>query len=105
VLLFPRVWVHMLIWLGFFITRIAVPAWFMLGYWLLLQLIGGAASHGGDGGGTAFWAHVGGFVAGGLLALVFRDRELLDRHPFHGWRQKKIHRGYFERLPAPPRRR
>jgi membrane associated rhomboid family serine protease len=104
VLLYPRVWVHLLFWLGFFVTRIAVPAWFMLGYWLLIQLLGGAASFGRESGGTAFWAHIGGFVAGGLLALVFRDRALLDRHPYHGWRQKPAHKGYLERLPNPSRR-
>jgi hypothetical protein len=35
---------------------------------------------------VAFWAHVGGFVAGMLLILVFRDPELVARHPFHGWK-------------------
>ncbi len=66
-------------------TTIAVPAVLMLGYWLLAQLIGGWTSSGGEGGGVAFWAHVGGFVAGAILVLVFRDRRLLDRHPYHGW--------------------
>jgi len=38
--LYPRVRVHMLVWLGFFITTIAVPAYLMLIYWMLLQLLG-----------------------------------------------------------------
>jgi membrane associated rhomboid family serine protease len=59
----------------------------MLGYWLLVQLIGALGSIGAGGGGVAFWAHVGGFVAGALLALVFRDPALLARHPYYGWRQ------------------
>ena len=42
VLLYPRVRVHMLVFLFVFITRIAVPAYVMLGYWFLLQLLGGA---------------------------------------------------------------
>jgi membrane associated rhomboid family serine protease len=39
-------------------------------------------------GGVAFWAHIGGFVAGALLVLLFRDQELVARHPMHGWRQE-----------------
>jgi len=87
IVLYPRVHVHMLIFLGFFVTTFAVPAVFMLAYWLLIQLVSGVMSLGGQGGGVAFWAHVGGFVAGGLLVFVFRDRALLARHPYHGWRQ------------------
>ena len=89
VLLYPRVHVHMLIFLGFFITTIAVPAYFMLGYWFLLQLLGGFGSMGAEGGGVAFWAHIGGFAAGAALIYVFRDPRLLDRHPYHGWAKKK----------------
>ncbi|HEU5170520.1 MAG TPA: rhomboid family intramembrane serine protease [Gemmatimonadales bacterium] len=79
VLLYPTVRVHMLVVLFVFVTRVAVPAYLMLGYWFLLQLIGGAASLGAEGG-VAFWAHVGGFIVGALLVPVFRDRELVARH-------------------------
>jgi membrane associated rhomboid family serine protease len=34
---------------------------------------------------VAFWAHVGGFIAGAALILVFRDPELVARHPHRGW--------------------
>ncbi len=85
VVLYPRVRVHMLLWLGFYVTRIVVPAYFMLGYWFLIQLLGGAVSIGRTGGGVAFWAHVGGFVAGALLIFLFRDRQLVRRHPYAGW--------------------
>ncbi len=88
VLLYPRVNVHMLFWFGFYVTTFAIPAIWMLGYWFLVQLIGGVGSLGARGGGVAFWAHVGGFVAGALLVLVFRDPQLLARHPYHGWRQR-----------------
>jgi membrane associated rhomboid family serine protease len=87
VLLYPRVHVHLLIFLGFFVTTIAVPAVFMLGYWFLLQLIGGFGSV-GAGGGVAFWAHVGGFMAGGVLVMIFRKPELLRRHPYYGWKKR-----------------
>jgi membrane associated rhomboid family serine protease len=89
IVLYPRVHVHMLVFLGFFITRFAVPAVFMLGYWFLLQLIGGFGSIGASGGGVAFWAHVGGFAAGAALIRLFQVRAMVDRHPYHGWRQKK----------------
>ena len=78
VILYPRVRVHMLVVLFVFITRIAVPAYLMLGYWFLLQLLGGTAARGE--GGVAFWAHVGGFVAGAVLISLFKDSELVRRH-------------------------
>ena len=81
VVLYPRVRVHMLIFLGFFITRAVVPAFLMLGYWFLLQILGGLPSLGGeDTGGVAVWAHAGGFVAGAVLILLFKDPELVARH-------------------------
>jgi membrane associated rhomboid family serine protease len=79
IVLYPRVRVHMLVFLGFFITTIAVPAWVMLGYWFLLQLLGGLPTLGSERGGVAFWAHAGGFVAGMVLILLFRDRKLVAR--------------------------
>jgi len=89
ILLYPRVHVHMFVFLGFLVTTVAVPAVFMLGYWLLIQVFSGFASIGAQGGGVAFWAHVGGFVAGALLILLFKDNTLLDKHPYHGWRQRR----------------
>ena len=41
VVLYPRVHVHMLVFLGFYVTTIAVPAVFMLGYWFVVQLVSG----------------------------------------------------------------
>ena len=78
VILYPRVRVHMIVFLFIFITRIAVPAYLMLGYWFLLQLLGGSAGQGE--GGVAFWAHVGGFVAGAALIALFKDPELVNKH-------------------------
>ena len=88
VLLYPRVTVHLLVWLGFFVTTFAVPAFWMLGYWLFIQLIGGFISIGRSGGGVAFWAHVGGFVAGALLILIFQNPKLVRRHPNYGWKKR-----------------
>jgi membrane associated rhomboid family serine protease len=90
VVLYPRVRVHMLIFLGFFITTIGVRAWLMLGYWFLLQIVGGIPAIASEGGGVAFWAHAGGFVAGASLIFLFRDRALLARRnqalAWSGWR-------------------
>lgn len=88
VLLYPRVTVHLLVWLGFFVTTFAVPAFWMLGYWFFIQLIGGLGSLGRTGGGVAFWAHIGGFVAGALLILIFQNPKLVRRHPYYGWRKR-----------------
>jgi membrane associated rhomboid family serine protease len=76
-IIFPKAPVHMLVFLGFFITRIVVPAYLMLGYWFLLQFLGGFASMGSGGGGVAFWAHIGGFSAGIVLAKPFCNRRRL----------------------------
>jgi membrane associated rhomboid family serine protease len=81
--LYPRAPVHMLVTLGFFFTRIVVPAYLMLGYWFLLQLLGGIPSLQGEGGGVAFWAHVGGFAAGIALLPLFRVPERVAAHRRH----------------------
>jgi membrane associated rhomboid family serine protease len=78
VILYPKVRVHMLVILGIFITRIVVPAYLMLGYWFLLQLVGGGLAQGE--GGVAFWAHAGGFIAGAVLIYMFRNPELVAKH-------------------------
>jgi membrane associated rhomboid family serine protease len=86
VLLYPRVRVKMLLFLGFYITTFTIPAIWMLGYWFLAQVIGGVGAIGAQGGGVAFWAHVGGFVAGAALILLFQNPELVRAHPHRGWR-------------------
>ncbi len=89
IVLYPRVRVHLLVPLGFFITTFAVPAYFMLGYWFVLQLISNFAVRSEEGGGgVAFLAHAGGFVAGMVLVLIARNRELVARRMAHnlpGW--------------------
>jgi membrane associated rhomboid family serine protease len=80
IVLYPRVRVHMIVILGFFITRIAVPAFLMLGYWFLIQILGGLPTIGDEKGGVAFWAHAGGFIAGALLISVFKDADLVAKH-------------------------
>jgi membrane associated rhomboid family serine protease len=68
--LYPRARVLVLIFFGFFIRPAYLPAIFVLGFWFIIQLFSGIASlpGTGGGGGVAWFAHIGGFIAG--LALV-----------------------------------
>jgi membrane associated rhomboid family serine protease len=80
--LYPKVRVHTLVFLGFFITRWTLPAWVMLLYWAVIQLLGTLPSLAGveAGGGVAFMAHLGGFAAGLLLIKLFARPEFVRRH-------------------------
>ncbi len=80
IVLFPRVRVQLLVFLGIFITTVWVPAYLMLGYWLLLQVLGTVVPGLTGAGGVAFAAHVGGFLAGLVLVSLFKNRELIERH-------------------------
>lgn len=56
--------------------RVELPSWIFLGYWFVLQIISGfgsLAAAGSDKGGVAFFAHIGGFVCGYVLALLMRS--------------------------------
>src|SRR5689334_14534418 len=80
IVLYPRVRVHMLIFLGFFVTTIVVPAYLMLGYWFLLQIVNGLPGLAAERGGVAFWAHAGGFVFGAVLIRLFQNDALVAQH-------------------------
>ncbi|MDR5651952.1 rhomboid family intramembrane serine protease [Ruixingdingia sedimenti] len=67
-LFFPRARVDVLIIIVIFFRIVPVPAWLMLGLWLLFQVVNGLAAD-TDMGGVAYWAHAGGFAAGMLLVL------------------------------------
>jgi len=69
--LYPRGTVHTLIPIFFIPWFVDIPAPFFLGFWFLTQIISGVASQGG--GGVAWWAHVGGFLAGVVLIRFFRS--------------------------------
>jgi membrane associated rhomboid family serine protease len=78
--LYPRA--RVLTW--FFVFVIWVPAWVILGYWFVLNFLGGTATslsvQRQNMGGVAFWAHVGGFIAGAMLVKVFGERRM--RYPY-----------------------
>lgn len=67
-LLFPRARVDVLIIIVIFFRIIPVPAFLILGLWFLFQ-IGAGVALATDGGGVAYWAHAGGFLAGVILTL------------------------------------
>jgi len=73
-LLYPRA--RVLTW--FFVFVLYLPAWVVLGEWIVIQFFNGAAvlsmAPGRDIGGVAFWAHVGGFVAGAIMIKIFPER-------------------------------
>ncbi len=90
-ILYPRVRVFVLVWLGFFVTSIALPAWTMLGYWLLMQLVSGVTVlHSETGGGVAFAAHAGGFVAGAILVKLFARSDYVDAHRAGSWQPRRV---------------
>jgi membrane associated rhomboid family serine protease len=91
--LYPQVRVFCLVFLGFFVTSIALPASMMLLYWLALQFVSGLAAFGGEGGGVAFWAHVGGFVAGLILVKLFAQRAYIEAHRAGHWQPRRLARG------------
>jgi membrane associated rhomboid family serine protease len=76
--LYPHSRVLTAVFLIIFFDIIEIPAIFFLGIWFLMQLLSGVGSLGASnaaGGGIAFWAHIGGFVVGGMIGAVLRSRD------------------------------
>lgn len=106
-LLFPKARVDVLLIIFIFIRIIPVPAWIMLGLWFAFQMFAGFTTP-TDGGGVAYWAHAGGFVAGLVLALpVFLRRggaafwARTHGHPDHPETRYRFDK---TRIPRVPRR-
>ena len=75
--LYPHSRVLTFVFLLLFVDLVEIPAIFFLGIWFLMQLLSGVGSlavSNAAGGGTAFWAHIGGFVAGVLIGFALRFR-------------------------------
>ncbi len=82
--LFPYAKVYTLFWFFIFIRIIPIPAFFVLGFWFLAQLISGISSLGtGSMGGVAWFAHIGGFIAGLLLINIFKDKKRSHYHNYY----------------------
>jgi membrane associated rhomboid family serine protease len=92
IVLFPHGKIQTLIFLGIFVTTTMIPAWVMIGYWIVIQVISGVGSLSmidEQTGGVAFFAHIGGFVAGLVLVWFFHDRRRLEE-------QREARRGFVE---------
>jgi len=76
VLMFPTARILTLIPIFFFFQLVELPAFIFLGLWFLLQIVSGllALGIGGDAGGVAWWAHIGGFGAGAILMPILKRR-------------------------------
>lgn len=69
---YPSARVYTLAFLWPFVRVVVLPAWLLLGFWFVFQLVGGAASLGAaSGAGIAWFAHVGGFAAGMVMIPLF----------------------------------
>ena len=75
--MFPRAQVDSLLTIGIFLTTVRLPAIFVIGFWIVLQFFSGFLSLGvahsqADSGGVAYFAHIGGALAGLVVGLLYR---------------------------------
>ncbi len=82
--LYPRAHVLVLLPLGFFSQVMRLPALLVLGLWFVLQFLGGGLATPSGEGGVAYWAHIGGFVAGIVLIVLFPRGSGAGRRPSRG---------------------
>jgi membrane associated rhomboid family serine protease len=86
---FPRAQIQSLVFIVVFFFFTEIPAWAMLIYWFVIQLFSGvgslASNQYSQGGGTAFFAHVGGFIAGIILIRVMGTRAPYYRRRDLNW--------------------
>jgi membrane associated rhomboid family serine protease len=80
-LLFPHARVHTLLFFGFFIQVVKIPALIVIGFWAIIQLVNGILSQGLlPQGGVAWFAHIGGFLTGLLTIKIW-----LPKRRFREW--------------------
>lgn len=106
-LLFPKARVDVLVIFIVFFRVFALRAWIVLGFWFALQVFSGLSTP-TEGGGVAYWAHAGGFIAGlGLTLPIWRRRgareywDRTDGHPPHAPAEYKLQK---TRIPRVGRR-
>ena len=84
--IYPQSRVYTFIPIGFFARLRLVPAVVVLTLWFVLQLFSGVGSLGmGDQGGTAYWAHIGGFVYGLLVGFLFKTSGIAPKPAPPSW--------------------
>ncbi|MEN8841420.1 MAG: rhomboid family intramembrane serine protease [Octadecabacter sp.] len=105
-LLFPKARVDVLLFFIVFVRIIPIPSFIVLGVWMALQVFNGLGSD-LQGGGTAYWAHVGGFIAGFVMTIPIWLRRGSTRY----WKRTDGHPPHPEtrysrsNIPIVPRRR
>jgi membrane associated rhomboid family serine protease len=85
---FPRAWIHTLVFIIVFVTTVDIPAWFFTIFWFVTQLFNGYGSIAQTQvaeGGTAWFAHIGGFLGGMLLVTLMGTRNRYVRHVESRW--------------------
>lgn len=94
--LYPRAQVVALLPIFIFLQIVTVPAVLFLGLWFAMQFFSGVSSLGATmSGGVAWWAHIGGFLAGVLIAWQLKDRQVVTtqtrrRYPDDAWRVHRV---------------
>jgi membrane associated rhomboid family serine protease len=83
ILLYPKARILALIPFGFFLRATYLPSVIFLGIWFLYQFLFGVSTIGAKGGGVAYFAHIGGFIAGLLIALPFRKKRKNYEYKIH----------------------
>lgn len=108
-LLFPKAKVDILIFFIVFIRILPIPAWIVLGLWFGLQFFNGVTVDSSQGG-VAYWAHVGGFIAGFALTLPIwlrrgaaRYWDRTEGHPPHPEAEYSFVRSSVPQVPKRPR--
>ena len=76
-ILYPRAKVKLLIWFGI-VTILRVRASVVLIFWFVYQFLSVLKST-GEGGGVAWWAHIGGFIAGILIIFLLGKKKLIEK--------------------------
>ncbi len=79
---YPRAKVHVLIIFLLFIRVVRVSALFVLGFWFLMQVFNGFVQ---SGGGVAWFAHIGGFIAGMVLVFFFEKKDRVQQNRRSSW--------------------
>ena len=88
VLKFPRAQIYSLVFIVVFITRVEIPALFFIPYWFITQVFNGAGSIGYSNvseSGTAWFAHIGGFIAGLILVSIMGTQSRYVRERQYRW--------------------
>lgn len=83
---YPGSRVRTIIFLGIFFTMARLPALIVIGLWIALQFVSGlqSLSTSAQAGGVAYFAHIGGFIAGALIALILRPllKQKVQSYPY-----------------------